>query len=77
MDGDHDRSFGRNIDYRIAVRMFESAFQACERLPDEDKQLLFREVAKRLLDQIPNNRSEEPTTEPTAVKILGIEIKQG
>jgi hypothetical protein len=57
----------------MAVRMFESAFQACERLPDEDKLLLFREVAKRLLHQIPNNRSEEPT----AVKIVGIEIKQG
>ena len=34
--------------YRVAVRMFESAFAACERVPEVDRQLLSQEISNRL-----------------------------
>ena len=37
------------LDYRIAVRLFESAFEACERLPDQDQRILLDEIAKRVV----------------------------
>jgi predicted metal-dependent hydrolase len=65
-------TLGKTIEYRIAARQFESAFEACERLPHEDQELLLKEVAGRLLRQLRLDALEE---EP-AVKVVGIEIKQ-
>jgi predicted metal-dependent hydrolase len=62
----------KTLEYRIAARQFETAFEACERLPDNDKELLLREVAARLLKQL---RIDTVKEEPT-VKVVGIEIKQ-
>jgi len=70
---DRKRSIGEALDYRIAVRRFESAFEACARLPHTDQQLLLREIAKRV------SQRQQPVPEPEeqkAVKIVGIEIKQ-
>ena len=39
-----DPSFAQTLDYRIAVGRFESALEASERLPDDDRELLLREV---------------------------------
>ena len=66
------RSFDEALEYRIAVRRFESAFEAYERLPHEDRQLLLTEVAKRVLRQLPH----APPEGQRAVKVIGIEIKQ-
>jgi hypothetical protein len=40
-----ERSFDEELAYRIAARRFESAFEACEKLSQEDKQLLSANVA--------------------------------
>jgi hypothetical protein len=58
--------------YRIAARMFESAFAACERLPEPGRQLLLREIGKRILKNI----SSSPTEAVKAIQIVGVEIKQ-
>jgi hypothetical protein len=58
--------------YKLAARLFDSAFESCQRLPPADQQMLLREIAKRVLQQIPKARSEEQT----AVKVIGVEIKQ-
>jgi len=65
------RSFEEVLEYRVAVRRVESAFEACERLPYEDRQLLLKKIAERVLQQLPNALSEEQK----AVKVIGIEIK--
>lgn len=48
-----DLLFAQTLDYRIAVGRFESALEACELLPDDDRELLFREVAKQILQRLP------------------------
>ena len=58
--------------YRIAARMFESAFAACERLPEPGRQLLLREIGKRVLKNI----SPSPTEAVKPIQIVGVEIKQ-
>jgi hypothetical protein len=58
--------------YRVAARMFESAFAACERLPEADRQLLLREIGKRILKNI----SPAPTEAVKPVQIVGVEIRQ-
>jgi len=58
--------------YRIAARMFESAFAACERLPEADRQLLLREIGKRILKNI----SPPPTEAVKPIEIVGVKIKQ-
>ena len=65
---DLEKSFA----YRLAARLFDSAFEACGRLPPADQALLLREIAKRVLHQIPNASPEGQT----AVKVVGIELKQ-
>jgi hypothetical protein len=50
MDG-RKRSFLETLDYRIAVGRFESALEACGRLPDGDRELLLRNIAKQILGQ--------------------------
>jgi hypothetical protein len=53
MDG-RKRSFLETLDYRIAVGRFESALEACERLPDDDRELLLRKIARQILSQVPS-----------------------
>jgi hypothetical protein len=65
------RSFKETLDYRIAVRRFESAFEACDRLVQEDRELLLRQIAERALGSLPNPTSQKQKT----VEIVGVEIK--
>lgn len=62
-----------SLSYRVAVRLFDSAFAACERLSHEEQQLLLREIGTRLLQSIP--KSEIPAEAPQPVKITGISVK--
>jgi hypothetical protein len=64
----------KNLSYRIALRLFDSAFAACERLPDAEQQLLMREIGARVLRTI--EKFPIPTEAPAAVKITGISIKE-
>ena len=48
----HDPSFAQTLDYRIAIGRFESALEASERLPDNDRGLLLRDIAKQILQQL-------------------------
>jgi hypothetical protein len=66
------RAFDEVVEYQIAVRRFESAFEACKRLSHENRQLLLKEVANRLSQHMPDSPSEEQTK----VKVIGVEIKQ-
>ena len=65
------KRFKEAFDYRIAVRRFESAFEACDRLVQEDRELLLRQIAERVLGSLPNPTSQKQKT----VEIVGIEIK--
>jgi len=58
--------------YQIAARMFKSAFAACERLPEADRQLLLREIGERILKEI----SLAPREAVKPVQIVGVEIRQ-
>jgi hypothetical protein len=69
---DRKRSLEETLDYAIAVGRFDSAFEACERLHRDDRQLLLREIAERIAKQLPN----EPSESQMVPKATGIEIKQ-
>jgi hypothetical protein len=69
---DHKRTFEEKLAYRIAARRFESAFEACQQLSQDDRQLLLKEIAERILPQLGNTHSEGRI----APKVLGIEIKE-
>ena len=58
MDNDR-RAFKEAWDYRVAVRRFESAFEAAERLAAAERQVLLGQVARLLLQHIRNVPSEE------------------
>ena len=51
----HDPSFAQTLEYRIAIGRFESALEASERLPDDDRESLLRDIAKQILQQLPAN----------------------
>ena len=59
-------------EYRAAVRMFESAFAACERVPEVDRQLLLREMSNRITEML--HASNEPV-KPKPIQVVGVEIK--
>jgi hypothetical protein len=67
-----DRRFKDTLDERIARRLFESALDACERLPDAIGKHLLKDIAERILDRIERTR---PPEEPRTVRIIGIEVK--
>ena len=67
---DRKRSFAEQLDYRIAVRLFELAFEACARLPDQDQRILLDEIAKRSSQKV--GPAEEQKAK--AIQIVGIEI---
>jgi hypothetical protein len=62
MDG-RKRSFLETLDYRIAVGRFESALEACDRLPDDDRELLLRNIAEQILGQVQSGRPSLPPAE--------------
>jgi THUMP domain-containing protein len=70
---DSSRSFREALEYRIAVRLFNSAFEACNRLSQSDRDALLKEIAKRVLDNLPQVHSKN---EQNPAKIVGIEITQ-
>lgn len=69
---DRVRSFEKQLAYRIAARRFKSAFDACQQLSEDDRQLLLKEIAERILQILP----KAPAAEQSVPKVLGIEIKQ-
>jgi hypothetical protein len=62
-----------SLSYRVATRLFESAFTACERLSDAERVLLMREMGARILQII--EKSTIPTEDLGAAKITGISVK--
>ncbi|GEM_PF-6355686 len=56
---DARQSFIKTLDYRIAVGRFESALQACERLTEDDRELLLRDIARQILQRLPNAEAAE------------------
>jgi hypothetical protein len=71
MDDRKRSSAEATIEYQRALLRFESAFEACERLPRDDRLVLFKEIAVRLLQRLPNAASKEQKV----VQVTGIEIK--
>jgi hypothetical protein len=66
------REFEETLAFRVAKRMFESSFAACEKLPEAEQQVLMREIAKRVLAKIPS-----PATEMVKpIRVVGIQIQQ-
>jgi hypothetical protein len=53
---EHKLSFVGTLDYRIAASRFESAFEAWERLPHDDRLSLLREFAGRIVQEMPRER---------------------
>jgi hypothetical protein len=49
----------KSFQYRLAARQFEFALEACKRLPREDQELLLKEVARRILQQMPVAQPEQ------------------
>jgi hypothetical protein len=68
---DRKRSFAEQLDLRIARRRFESAFEACEKLADLDRQLLLREIVERASKHLRQTQHDEQK----AVKVIGIKIE--
>lgn len=74
----------KTLEYRIAARQIEFALEARKRLPREEQELLLREVAERILQQLkekPNAGSvgqlpvAVPEEKASTVKVLGVEVK--
>jgi hypothetical protein len=68
---DRKRSFAEQLDYRIARRRFESAFEACEKLTDVDRELLLREFVERVSKRLGQTQPDEQK----AVKVIGVKIE--
>ena len=60
------------VAYRVAARMFESAFAACERVPEVDRQLLLQDVSNRITQML--HATNEPA-KPKPIRVVGVEIK--
>lgn len=59
----------QTLDYRIAIGRFESAFEASELLPDDDRESLLRDVAKQILGQLPAIETSRSTAEQNEVGV--------
>ena len=69
-----------SLEYRLAARLFDSAFASFNRLPRVDQELLLQEVMKRTLQFMPGETAvrEAPDSSPESarsVRVTGIEIK--
>jgi hemerythrin len=71
MDDDR-RAFREAWEHRVAVRRFQSAFEAADRLPEADRQLLLEQVGEWLLQHIPN----VPAQEQKAAEVESIQTNQ-
>lgn len=69
MERPHQESWS----YRMAIRLCDSAFATCDRLPHEEQQSLVREIGSRLLQRIPKADIATEVSQP--VKIRGVSIK--
>ena len=56
---DRQRSIVDELGYQLAVRYFDSAFEACKQLPAADQQLLLKDVAKRVAERLSAAQPEE------------------
>ena len=63
---------GNTRDYQIAAGLFESAFEAWERLSSEDQRLILRKIAKQASQHVPTAQPKEYKT----VQVIGIAIKK-
>ena len=64
-------TLGGKTAYRVAARLFESAFAALEHLPEADQHLLLIEIGKRVLGRMP----QPPLETAKPIQIVGVEIK--
>ena len=65
-----------SLSYRVAVRLFDSAFAACDRLPQAEQQLLVREIGVRLLQRMPNPDIAAAAPQPVQIKGISIKVEQ-
>jgi len=65
------RSWAEAAEYQIVLLRVESAFEACERLPHDDRLSLLKEIAARLLQRLSN----APSKIQKEVQVESIEIK--
>jgi len=68
----HKQTPEYTVAYRVAIRMFERAFAACERVPEIDRQLLLQEISRRITQMV--HATDEPV-KPKPIQVVGIEIK--
>jgi hypothetical protein len=66
----HKQEPNYTVAYRLAARLFESAFAACQHLPGEERELLLKEIESRITAVLHPNQALKP------IRVLGIEIKQ-
>jgi hypothetical protein len=69
---DRKRSHLEELDYHIAVSRFESAFEACTRLQDDDRELLLRDMAQQMLSQVTEGSPNSTAASDTPVS-LGVD----
>jgi hypothetical protein len=60
----------KSFSYRIASRLFVSALEECDRLPDDERQLLIGEICDQLRQRMP-----QPNAPVGSPKVTGITIK--
>jgi hypothetical protein len=65
------RSWAEAAEYQIVLLRVESAFEACERLPHDDRLSLLKEITARLLQRLSNVSSKKQKE----VQVESIEIK--
>jgi hypothetical protein len=68
---DRKRSWAEAAEYQIVLLQVESALEACERLRRDDRLLLLKEIATRLLQRL----SDAPSKVQKEVQVESIEIK--
>jgi hypothetical protein len=56
--------------YRMAARLFDSAFEELDRVPEAERQLLMREISTRLRRRVP--KSDVAAESPT---VIGVSMK--
>jgi hypothetical protein len=59
---DGGRSFKEKLEYQIALRKIESAFEACSKFGEADKQSLYEEIGNQLFQHVPRGPSEVPAS---------------
>lgn len=57
---DGERSFKVKLEFQIALRKIDSAFEACIKFEEPDKKMLFEVIGKLLLQHVPLGRAETP-----------------